>query len=86
MKLWQVMVKGEGFVRSGVTASFDLTAFVEAESPDDAFAKACDPARQAHPELAQATGPFPRAVIDADEIQEAAGPYERSGEVELEWD
>ncbi|HEY4081746.1 MAG TPA: hypothetical protein VGM81_13725 [Burkholderiaceae bacterium] len=86
MKLWQVLIIGEGFRLADETRRFELTGIVEAVGANDAFSKACELAMRVHPELAQATGPFPRPVINADEIQEIQRRDDIEVDtVELEW-
>ena len=85
-KFWRVLIIGEGFRIGDVTRNFELTGIVEATNTNDAFSKACELARRMHPELAQATGPFPRPVIHADEIQELHSPDGvQVDAVDLEW-
>jgi len=87
MGIWQVQIWGDGFIRDGSTASFELGGIVEARNVDEAFDNAVALARQAHPELAQAQRPpGPGAVINAEEIQEFHdAPREQVGIVELYW-
>jgi len=39
MKKWQVLAHGERFVRGGSIMGFELSGFVAAEGPDEAFLK-----------------------------------------------
>lgn len=70
MRVWQVLSIGAGFIRDSIEQGCEIAGFVRADSPDDAFSKACKIAMKLHPELLQATGPFPRPVINAEEIEE----------------
>lgn len=70
MRVWQVLALGTGFIRDGIEQGCEIAGFVRADSPDDAFSKACNIAMKVHPELLQATGRFPRPVINAEEIEE----------------
>lgn len=86
MSIWQVAAIGLGFIKDAVQHDCELYGLVRANNPNEAFSKVCNLAMQDHPELQQATGPFPRAVINADEIEEVpetqlVGP----GQVELYW-
>jgi hypothetical protein len=72
-RVWQVIGTGEGFVRNGVRAGFDLSGFVCADDPNTAWTRAMEIARTRWPELAQADAEgFPRAVVNANEIEDAS--------------
>lgn len=88
MKIWQVLLLGEGFQVKGLKSNCEITGFVEAESVEAAVEKACAIAARIYPELGQAGGPFPRPVVNADEVQELCTPFPYSVEVdqvELHW-
>lgn len=87
MGIWQVQIWGDGFIRRGNAASFELGSIVEARNVDEAFDNAVALAKLVHPELAQAEHPpGPGAVINAEEIQEFTDyPREQVGIVELYW-
>ncbi|MFP5392048.1 MAG: hypothetical protein ACLGI6_10990 [Gammaproteobacteria bacterium] len=70
MSMWQVAAVGWGFMKDGGQQDCELSGLVRANNPDEAFSKVCSIAMQDYPELQQATGPFPRPVVNADEIQE----------------
>ena len=70
MGTWQVAAVGWDFMKDGVQHDCELSGLVRANNPGEAFSKVCSIAIQDHPEPQQATGPFPRLVINADEIQE----------------
>lgn len=86
MRVWQVSAMGSGFIRNGIEHDCELTGFVRADAPDEMFSKAFNIAMTLHPELIQATGPFPRPVINIEEIEEI---FEEEGidvdKVELYW-
>jgi hypothetical protein len=72
-KVWQILGRGEGFVRDGLAASFDLSGFVWGTDPDDAWQGGIAIARSQWSEIAQADlEGFPCAVINADEIEDAS--------------
>ena len=72
-KVWQVLGTGEGFVRNGVRAGFDLSGFVYASNPNTAWTRAIEIARARWPEIAQTDATdFPRPVVNADEIEDAS--------------
>jgi hypothetical protein len=86
MSAWQVAAAGWGFMKDGVRQDCELSGLVRANNPDEAFSKVCNIALQDHPELLQATGPFPRPVINADEIQEVPdSQLAGADQVELYW-
>lgn len=86
MSVWQVTAVGWGFMKDGVQQDCELLGFVRANNPDEAFSKVCNIAIQNHPELLQATGTFPRPVINADEIQEVPETqFSGPDQVELYW-
>lgn len=86
MSVWQVAAVGWGFMKDGVQHDCELSGLVRANNPDEAFSKVCNIAIQDHPELLQATGPFPRPVINADEIQEVPETQlVGADQVELYW-
>ena len=88
MKIWQVLLLGEGFQVEGAKSNCEITGFVEAESVEAAIEKACAIATRAHPELAQVAGPFPRPVVNADEVEELGATFPYSvdvDQVELHW-
>jgi hypothetical protein len=70
MGVWQVSAVGWGFMKGGTKQDCEITGLVRADDPDDAFSRACAIAKILDPELLQAVGPFPRPVINAEEIQE----------------
>ncbi|MBP1203562.1 hypothetical protein JOD97_001576 [Duganella sp. 1411] len=70
MRVWQVSAVGWGFMKIGKRQDCEIAGFVRADDPDDAFSRACAIARVLAPELLQAVGPFPRPVINVEEIQE----------------
>lgn len=51
MRIWQVLLLGEGFQVEGVKSNCEITGFVEAEGVEAAIEKACAIATRAHPEL-----------------------------------
>lgn len=86
MSMWQVAAVGWGFMKDGVEHDCELSGLVRAKNPGEAFSKVCNIATKDHPELLQAAGPFPRPVINPDEIQEV--PKTRlvgADQVELYW-
>lgn len=86
MGTWQVTAIGWGFMKDGVEHDCELSGLVRAEDSNDAFSKVCSLAMRDHPELLQAAGPFPRPVINAEEIQ--AVPNTRligADQIELHW-
>ncbi|NKF21934.1 hypothetical protein [Solimonas marina] len=88
MKIWQVQLWGAGFVREGVDASFELSGIVSAATVDEAVTAAVALASNEHPEIDQAQpgGSGPRAVINAEEIQEfASAPASSINVVEVFW-
>jgi hypothetical protein len=87
MKNWQVLAHGERFVRGGSIMGFELSGFVTAEGPDEAFLKAVSLARVQHPELKQAESPsFPKPVINVEEVQECSmAPASELDRVEVHW-
>jgi hypothetical protein len=86
MGVWQVAAVGWGFVKDGVQHDCELSGLVHANDPDEAFSKVCSLAMEEHPELLQATGPFPRPVINADEIEEVPEAWlVGADQVELHW-
>ena len=74
MGIWQVSAVGWGFSKSGTEQDCEIAGLVRADDPDDAFSKACEIAKVLAPELLQPAGPFPRPVINAEEIQEVPDP------------
>ena len=87
MKVWQVQIWGEGFIRNGRESSFEMSGIVEAQNLDAAFAAAVSLAKAQHPELVQAEHPSgPGAVINAEEIEEFPGaPASQIGKTEVFW-
>jgi hypothetical protein len=87
MKIWQVLGRGEGFIRGGKTLGFELSGFVSADGPNEAFEKAISLAEREWPEISQAeTQAIPRAVINADEVQDVTGRLTvEVDRVELSW-
>jgi hypothetical protein len=86
MGVWQVAAVGWGFVKDGVQHYCELSGLVHANDPDEAFSKVCSLAMEEHRELLQATGPFPRPVINADEIEEVPEAwFVGADQVELHW-
>ncbi|MGO4505350.1 hypothetical protein [Dyella sp. 2YAF14] len=88
MKTRQVIGRGEGFVRGESILGFELSGFVLADGPDDAFAKAVTLAKRKWPEISQVEkDKFPRPVINADEVAEVtSGLVIGEDRVELFWD
>lgn len=72
MGVWKVSAVGWSFMKSGKERDCEIAGFVRADDPGDAFSRACSIASIFAPELLQAAGPFPRPVINAEEIQELA--------------
>ena len=87
MNIWQVLARGEGFHRNGSAMRFELSGFVSATDPNAAFAKAVHIAKQDFVEIGQAEQPgFPRAVINAEEVQECPGmPVHQLDKIEILW-
>ncbi len=86
MSVWQVAAVGRDFSKDGVAHDCELFGLVRADDPADAFSKACNIAIQAHPQLLEAAGPFPRPVINPDEIYEVPETQlVGADEVELHW-
>jgi hypothetical protein len=93
-KVWQALGTGEGFERNGVGAGFEISGFVWAKDANEAWQRAISIASSQWTELAQADreGRPPgqlRAVINADEVQDASGLQFDPAEidcVELTWD
>jgi hypothetical protein len=87
MKIWQVLGRGEGFIRGGKTLGFELSGFVSADGPNEAFEKAISLAEREWPEISQAeTQAIPRAVINADEVEDVTGRLTvEVDRVELSW-
>lgn len=86
MRVWQVDAVGEGFMKDGVRQDCQLSGLVRANDSNDAFSKVCSIAMQDHAELRQATGPFPRPVINPEEIQEVYEvPLIHVNQVEVFW-
>jgi hypothetical protein len=87
MKIWQVAARGEGFQRHGSSSGFELSAFISAASPSEAFAKAVRIAKTQTIELGQAEHPgLPHAVINPEEIEEFSGtPSTEIDAVEIHW-
>jgi hypothetical protein len=54
MKIWQVTIIGEGFLRQNTKMGFELGGFILAADPQSAFDKAIDLAVQDYPEIRQA--------------------------------
>jgi hypothetical protein len=75
MKIWQVLLVGEGFTRNGSACDCEISGFVEAAAVDAAVEEAVAIARKTYPELAQASGQFPRPVINADEVVELGADF-----------
>lgn len=88
MKTWQILGRGEGFVRSESVLGFELSGFVLADGLNEAFEKAITLAKREWPEISQAEKEeLPRAVISADEVVEVTGGLIVGEErVELFWD
>jgi len=88
MKTWQVLGRGEGFVHGKSTLGFELSGFVLADDPNEAFEKAITIAKREWPEISQAEKKeFPRPVINADEVVEVTGlRFVDEERVELFWD
>lgn len=88
MKTWQILGRGEGFARGDRVLGFELSGFVLAAGPSEAFEKAIALARREWPEISQTEkGKFPRQVINVDEVVEVTGPLIVDEErVELFWD
>lgn len=87
MRIWQVQIWGDGFVRNEQHASFEMSGIVSAFTADEAFHAAVDLAKRQHPELVQAEHPpGSGAVINAEEVQElSSAPPAHIGTVELHW-
>ena len=86
MKVWQVYGEGEGFVIDGIEMAVELSGFVEAPDAHAAFGRVCELAAKDYPALGQAAGPYPRAVINPQEIQEVAeGLAVEVGKVQIDW-
>jgi hypothetical protein len=86
MAVWQVSAVGWAFIKGGVEQDCEISGFVRADDPDDAFSRVCAIARTLHPELLQAGGPFPRPVINAEEVQEVPETEGRDiDKVEVYW-
>ena len=87
MNTWQVLARGEGFRRNGSAMRFELSGFVSAPDPNAAFAKAVHIAKKDFVEIGQAEQPgFPRAVINAEEIQEYSGtPVYELDKIKILW-
>ena len=87
IKRWQVLGFGEGFYRSGAKVGFELSGFIIAADPDEAFLKAVSIAKRDFPEIAQAdANEFPKPVINAEEIQEAGQPSNgETDSIEVHW-
>jgi hypothetical protein len=88
MKTWQVLLIGQGFSVDGVARNCEISGFIDAESPADAVEKVEAIARRRYPELRQASGSFPRPVINADEVTELSRDFPYAipvDEIELHW-
>ena len=88
MKTWQVQLRGEGFLRNGHEASFELGGVVEASTVEEAFNVSVALARRKHPELEQAQRSHkgPGAVINAEEIEECSKASRHIvGSIEVHW-
>jgi hypothetical protein len=88
MKTWQVLLIGEGFFVNGAQCNCEISGFVKAGSVAAAIETVEAIARRSHSELEQATGAFPRPVINAHEVVEVedAFPHPIDGDhVELHW-
>jgi hypothetical protein len=71
VKIWTVLAFGEGFLRGGSSAGFELYGVVAATDSNMACSKVISLARQRWPEIDQAYGPLgPGAVINVDEVNE----------------
>ena len=66
MKIWQVLGRGEGFIRDGRLLGFELSGFVSADGPNEAFEKAIFLASHQWPEIVQSDKEG--LVINADEV------------------
>ena len=88
MKIWHVLGRGEGFVHDGTVLGFELSGFVSADGPNQAFEKAISLAKGEWPEISQAEkSGFPKAVINADEVGEVTGRLNVDlDRIELFWD
>lgn len=88
MKTWQVLLIGEGFTVNGALCNCEISGFVNSETVERAVEKAGSIARQNHPELAQASGPFPRPVINAEDVVELSPRFTYSvaiDEIDVNW-
>ncbi|WP_266160738.1 hypothetical protein [Dyella silvatica] len=88
MKIWQVLGRGEGFVRDGRLSGFELNGVVSADGPNEAFEKAISLAKLEWPELAQSDEKrLPWAVINADEVEDITARLSVDVDmIELFWD
>lgn len=88
MKTWQILGRGEGFIRGERVVGFELSGFVLANGPDEAFEKAITIAKRDWAEISQAEKEgFPRPVINADEVVEVTGGLiVREDQVDLIWE
>jgi hypothetical protein len=88
MGIYQVQIWGDGFFRQGKKCSFELGGIIEASTVEEAFARAVNLAKRAHPDLAQADHAPSQggAVINVDEIEEFPNaPKSTIGKIELHW-
>ena len=88
MKTWQVLGRGEGFVHGESVLGFELSGFVLANDPNEAFEKAITLAKREWPEISQAEKEeFPRPVINVDEVVQVTGDLiVGEDRIELFWD
>lgn len=87
MKVWSVQIRGEGFLRQNSRMSFELSGFIEAADPNDAFTKAVSLGKKQYPELNQAEKQeSPRPAINGEEIVEFVNaPRSEINKVEIHW-
>jgi NADPH-dependent glutamate synthase beta subunit-like oxidoreductase len=88
MKLWQVLGRGEGFIRDGRIQGFELSGVVAAVDPNEAFEKAILLAKSEWPEISQSERKgSPRAVINASEVEDVTARLTVDVDrIELRWD
>src|SRR5215472_13471686 len=89
-KVWQVQGFGEYFLRRGRRSNVEVSGFVRAEGPDDAWRRVIEMARDAYPEISQIDDQsIPRAVLNCDEIEDASAldlAPEQIDRIEVYWD
>lgn len=87
IKRWQVLGFGEGFERSGSKMGFELSGYINAANPDEAFFKAISIVKADFPEIEQAAAKeFRKSVINAEEIYEVGEPSNsETDRIEVHW-